>query len=594
MEVLTMMPRLQSGKFARLFSLRNVLTGLCLMLLFWMTAKADVAPRQSYLVLCYHSISSLPNGDPDGISAEKLSEQLAWLRNRGYKAISMSDVLQAKAGGKPLPALSFMLTVDDGFLDFYTNAFPILKLHKVPAVFGLVGRWIEEPTILQNQTDPYFSKQRFVTWAQVKEMSDSGLVEMASHSYDLHHGILSNPQENLRPAAVTIQYDLASRSYETPEQHRLRVRTDLQKNSALIEKHTGKAPRIMVWPYGAMDRVGVEEAERAGMPINLTLLDGLASTSDTQAVARTLVGEDMPLKTFSHMVQFGHLRKSGDPVRGIKVSLDRIYDPDPVKQDQKLGRLIDQAVRLGVNMVVLQPFAAHPDGSVREVYFPNSVMPMRTDLLDRVAWQLRNRVEVDVFMQIETARLTRLENGTLRTLEPKNAQDRKQLITLFGDLSRHSTAQGLLFDGLEGDAAQTGFNQELIQGMTYYRLPTLSNYVEGVSQGQRALYGEPADLTADARYGRYANATPARATPAELDALVRTMAPEKVHLLTLPVKGASVRELEAVVANVRFYKHRGLPDFLLDGDDFFDDPAKFELVRRAVSLKDNPFASLAR
>lgn len=564
---------------------------LCVGLLFLggFPAAAQAAAAQKYMVLCYHSVPALANGDPGAISAANLAEQLSWLRNSGYTAISMNDVLQAQAGLKPLPERSFMLTVDDGFEDFYTNAFPILKIYQVPAVFGLVGRWIEEPGVLQNETDKYFRQQRFVTWAQVKEMADSGLVEMASHTYDLHHGILANPQGNLKAAATTLQFDAVTQSYETPEQFRLRVRTDLEKNSALIAKYTGKAPRIMVWPYGSMDRTGVEEAARVGMPINFTLLDGSASTTDTEAVQRTLVGENMPLKNFSHLIKYGNLRKSGDPVRAIKLNLDRIYDPDPIKQDEKLGRLIDQTARLGINMVLLQPFATPgPDGAIREVYFPNAIVPMRSDLLNRAAWQLRSRLEVDVFMLINPTNFSRLDNGVAHRLDPATPQDRADLLTLHDALSRHATAQGLVFDGAPQDAAQISFNEELVKHMNYYRPLTLSSYAEGGQAMPVATRLPTGDHLLDERYGLFTLPAPVNASPPELAAFVRSLSPDQANLLTLPVKNASPRQLDNVLSKVRVLQHQGVADFLLDSDDFFDDPTKFALIRKAISLKDNP------
>ena len=53
----------------------------------------------------------------------------------------------------------------------------------------------------------------FLSWAQLREMRASGLVEVASHSHDLHRGIEANPQGNLQPAAVARSY--TGRGYES-------------------------------------------------------------------------------------------------------------------------------------------------------------------------------------------------------------------------------------------------------------------------------------------------------------------------------------------------------------------------------------------
>ena len=80
---------------------------------------------------------------PPSEGAEGIACEVAWLRENGYTAISMEDVLQAKAGRKPLPERAYLLTVDGGYEDFYVNVFPILKAYRIPAVMAVVGRWIE-------------------------------------------------------------------------------------------------------------------------------------------------------------------------------------------------------------------------------------------------------------------------------------------------------------------------------------------------------------------------------------------------------------------------------------------------------------------
>ena len=502
-----------------------------------LTGAVNAETGQKYLVLCYHSVPTVFNGDPDGVSVLNLAQQLAWLRESGYTPISMQDVILAKYGMKPLPERAFLLTVDDGFADFYTHVFPLLKLFKVPAVFGVVGRWIEQNGVQQNETDPYFRQQRFVTWEQVKEMSDSGWVEIASHSYDLHHGIVANPQGNVKPAAVTLQYDKATKTYETPEQQRLRVRLDLERNAALIQKYTGKPPRVMVWPYGAMDSVGVEEAALAGMPINFTLRDGLASTTGIQAVERSLVGEEPLLNKFSYLVKYGIPRQDQDPIRAITLSLDRIYDADPVVQEERLGRLIEQMVRLEVNTVVIKPFTA----SGRQAYFPNAVLPMRADLLNRVTWQLRSRTSVNVYLNIPHNTIEQQKDGEWHLLDAFQPADREQLLMLYSDLSHHATAQGLLFD--QADAQGTGhtmFKDAVVQRMRYFRPDLMSVQSDGA-------------------------------------------------IISVAVKNSSTDAFAQAIAKMRLLQRKGVDHFLLDSDDFLDDPKRLEQIRQVYSLKENPY-----
>ncbi|WP_157221468.1 poly-beta-1,6-N-acetyl-D-glucosamine N-deacetylase PgaB [Herbaspirillum sp. YR522] len=545
---------------------------------------------QQYLVLCYHSVPVTANGSFDANSTTNFAGQLAWLRANGYTAISMDDVLQARAGHRRLPAKSVMLTVDDGYEDFYINVFPLLKLYRMPAVLALVGSWIEhgrDPQV--SLTDPGYASQHFVNWAQVREMADSGLVEMASHSFDLHHGILANPQGSMQPSAVTQAYSADARIYETPAERRLRVRADLLRNSALIERHTGRRPRIMVWPYGAMDKISTQEAAAAGMPINFSLAEGMASTLDIEVIPRGLIGSEIALTSFTYMVTHEERPDSTDSVLAIRVNLDRIYDPDPGRQDANLGRLLEQVARLGANTVLLRPFsmptAAH---GVCEAYFPNTVLPMRADLLNRVAWQFRSRLGVKVLMQVDTARIVGIEKGAPHLLDISDPGDRQRLLALYDEMSLTSWAQGLMFDSATPDAAQLDFHAELLQRVRY-AWPLVRYYATRDQAAARDIVGLSSPGLPRTRSDRVSVPVPVDAPADRLQRWMRQFPGDRSWMATLSVGDADARQLEELVSRIALLQRHGITDFMVDDDAFLEDPVKLEMLAKAVSLKTNPF-----
>ena len=584
--------------FPRLAGLQNLLMGYTLVCTRLIAATAincvllgtAAAQGDKYIVLCYHSVPERYNGDPMAVSAANLAEQLAWLRAQGYTPITVSQVLQAQVGKAALPAKSFLLTVDDGYEDFYKNIFPVLQLYKVPAVFSLVGKWTETGRPMKNETDPYFKNQRFADWPQIREMQRSGLVEIASHSYDLHHGIPANPQGNTQPAAVSLQYHKSTARYETIAQRRARIRADLTRNSALIASKLGKRPRVMVWPYGAYDRVGVEEAARAGMPINFILGDGLASALDPELVPRVLVGKEMPLSTFSYLVQSAYLRKNPEPLHAIKVNLDRLYDDDAEKQNQKLGELIERVRELGLNAVVLQPFVSPARaGSIEQVYFPNSILPMRADLLNRVSWQLFNRLGVGVYMSIPVSHYAVRDKNQPRRLDLANARDRAKLLKLYEDFSSHTPLRGLIFMDSDTTPGHLVFTREVLERISYYRPlarsvdigetvdidPDFQGTEKSKAPGFRyplAVFNAPLDMRADAIAG------------------VRKRLPKDViPWALLPTADLNSHGLPSLIYSIRALQRAGINNFLLDDDGFLDDKSTLNSLRSVVSLKRNPY-----
>ena len=103
-----------------------------------------------------------------------------------------------------------LLSFDDGYASFYTRVYPLLKAFGYPAVLALVGSWLDAPedaTVMYG--DQPVPRRNFMSWEQLREVAASGLVEIASHSYALHQGIIANPQGNLEPALTSRLYDPA-------------------------------------------------------------------------------------------------------------------------------------------------------------------------------------------------------------------------------------------------------------------------------------------------------------------------------------------------------------------------------------------------
>lgn len=423
-----------------------------------------------FISLCYHDVRDDVDGivddDQAAVSTDNLVAQLSWLREHDYHFISLDQVITARAGGKPLPDNAVLLTFDDGYKSTYTHVFPLLKLFNVPAVVAVVGRWLETPTDQQVRYGSHDVKPRdfFMSWAEVAEMSQSSLVEIASHSHDMHKGILGNPQGNLQPAAVTFQYDKLDASYESRGTYEQRIARDLAENNRLIQQHTGTMPRAIVWPYGAFSRVTEHLAMQQGLKFSLTLTDGkntpqsLNKTPTT--INRLLIQGNPPLADFVYAIR--HLNEA-DPIRVAHVDLDYVYDPDPEQENKNLSRLLDRIKYLKINTVYLQAFAdPDGDGNADALYFPNRHLPMRRDLFNRVAWQLQTRSGVQVYAWMPVLsfivpnanglRVHQLKDGETSPvnteylrLSPFNREARQRVSEIYEDLAIHANFSGLLF-----------------------------------------------------------------------------------------------------------------------------------------------------
>ncbi|HEU5075959.1 MAG TPA: polysaccharide deacetylase family protein, partial [Polyangiaceae bacterium] len=120
-------------------------------------------------VLLYHGIGTRTSRPV--VKTRAFREQLDWLAAQDIEVIRLSQLLEFLDGRLRLPRHAAVITIDDGELNGYSTAYPILKQRRLPFTLGIATQVIEEHL-----------RRGALNWVQIREMIDSGLCEIASHS----------------------------------------------------------------------------------------------------------------------------------------------------------------------------------------------------------------------------------------------------------------------------------------------------------------------------------------------------------------------------------------------------------------------------
>jgi len=426
----------------------------------------------NYMALCYHDVPSrLENEDKYAVDVVSFIRQIEFMRDYGCHFVSVDDLAAAASGAKPLPDKAVVLTFDDAYESFYKNVFPVLERYKCPAVLAVVSKWLDSPP----DEREYIKKDGFMSWEQIAEVSKSGLVEIAAHSFDGHHAVRSNPQGNSAPAMIARAYDPESKTYESEERYRQRVSADFVNSSKAIEKATGKPARVYVWPYGRYTGIGIEEAKKAGYSFLFTLDDGLADLAKgSSAIPRHMVTSNPSIGDFAESFKYFFLPRSQPQLRILQTDLDLICDKDQAQQERNLDEFLERMVKINPSCVYLQAFSDDKaDGDIESVYFPNRVLPMKADLLNRVCRCLAIRgIGVYAWMPTLSIKLPDpAENARLRVMERRDGKTQtpttwyknrlspfskeavEKLETLYEDMAASAIIDGVIFqdDGFLND-----------------------------------------------------------------------------------------------------------------------------------------------
>ncbi|PZM85689.1 hypothetical protein DLH72_01755 [Candidatus Gracilibacteria bacterium] len=135
----------------------------------------------------FHYIEDVPKNTKDKLrynlsySPEKFEELLKYLDENKIETLTFWDLKEILEGKKDLPDKSVILGFDDGHLDHYTRAFPLLKKYNKKGVFFIVSSFPE-------------NDQNYMNWKQILEMQDNGQ-EIGGHSFS--HPNLTTIDKNL-------------------------------------------------------------------------------------------------------------------------------------------------------------------------------------------------------------------------------------------------------------------------------------------------------------------------------------------------------------------------------------------------------------
>jgi len=129
--------------------------------------------KSNYVVpiLMYHSVSRLTDKkNLLAVSTDTFDRQMRFLKKNNYNVVSLEELARFVRLKKKIPYKTIVITLDDGYKDNFTNAFPILKKYNFKAsifiIFNEVGR-------LQDDR---------LSWKEIMMMRDSGLITFGSHT----------------------------------------------------------------------------------------------------------------------------------------------------------------------------------------------------------------------------------------------------------------------------------------------------------------------------------------------------------------------------------------------------------------------------
>lgn len=223
-------------------------------------AKNLINDNRGIPVLYYHSVKESADNEVT-ITPKILRTQLKYIHDQGYVTLTTSDLKAYILNDSPIPEKSILITFDDGYMDNYYSAFPILKdFNMVATIF----------CITSDLDGSYY-------------LSKEAIREMSSYGIDIESHTVNHPHLN------KMTYD--------------KQLEELLESKKTLEEITGKEINSIAYPFGDFNNDSIKAAKDAGYTLGFTTKLGLSDRSDNPlTLDRIYINSKYDMNTFKEIL----------------------------------------------------------------------------------------------------------------------------------------------------------------------------------------------------------------------------------------------------------------------------------------------------
>lgn len=223
------------------------------------TALPDETVSRDVPVLMWHNLAEESSGDMT-ISVDTFRAQIEALHEAGFKTVSLQQLYDYVHFGTELPEKPIVLTFDDGYLSNYEYAYPILQEYGMQATIFAIGVSVGKDTYkdTDHAMTPHFGAD------EAREMVDSGLISVQSHTFDMHQW---PPFED---GNAQVRETLLPFDGEADADYEAAVEADFAESRELLESITGQPVNALAFPEGAYVTLTQDALRSAGAELTFT------------------------------------------------------------------------------------------------------------------------------------------------------------------------------------------------------------------------------------------------------------------------------------------------------------------------------------
>lgn len=215
--------------------------------------QEDLREQAALLVLLYHHLDE--NEDhwgPYAIPPRQFEYDLQYLVKNNYEAVTLKEIIDFVYHQGKLPAKPVLITFDDGYESNYVYAWPLLKKYNMKAVINIIGILSDQESAASDHNVSY----SYLTWDQIIEMQESGIVEFGNHTYDLH-------SKNR-----TIQ-GIRKKKTESIKEYQQRLMEDLELTQKKLMTACGSPALCFAFPLGIQEEHALPILDELGFQVTL-------------------------------------------------------------------------------------------------------------------------------------------------------------------------------------------------------------------------------------------------------------------------------------------------------------------------------------